>query len=106
MIKMVFLIHRRADLDPATFRMHWRESHAEIAGKMPGLRKYVQNHSMPAADGIAPLYDGFAEMWFDDAESLERALATVEGQATIADTRNFIDLDRMLTFRVDEVEVV
>ena len=106
MLKMVFLVHRRPDMDASEFSSYWRETHSQIAGKIPGLRKYVQNHSTVAPDGSSPPYDGFAEMWFDDSDALEKALATPEGEATLADTANFIDLERMLSFSVDEVTVV
>ena len=106
MIKMVFLVHRRPDLSAEEFSKYWREKHAAIAKTLPGLRKYIQNHSEPAPDGIAPPYDGFAEMWFDDEEALDAALATDEGKATVADTANFINLESMLTFSVEEVNVV
>ena len=45
-------------------------------------------------------------MWFDDAEALNAALATDEGEAALADTKNFIDLESMLAFSVEEVNVV
>jgi len=103
---MVFLVHRRADLSAEEFSKYWRESHSAIAKTLPGLRKYIQNHAEPAADGTNPPFDGFAEMWFDDVEALNAALATEAGNATVADTENFIDLDSMLTFSVEEVNVV
>ena len=106
MIKMVFMVHRRPDLSAEEFSNYWRVEHAAIARTLPGLRKYIQNHAEPAPDGTAPPYDGFAEMWFDDTEALNAALATDEGKATLADTGNFIDLESMLTFSVEEVNVV
>jgi len=102
MLKMVFLVHKKADLNSEDFRRYWRETHGPIAAKIPGLKKYVQNHSVPGPDGAAPPYDGFAEMWFESAESLE----TSEAQTAIADIANFLDLDRMQSFVVEEVNVV
>ena len=106
MIKMVFLVHKRQDMDAEAFRRYWRETHGPIAAKLPGLRKYVQNHSILDPDGTPPPYDGFAEMWFDNRESMEQALASPEGQATIGDTANFLDTLRMQSFIVDEVDIV
>lgn len=102
MLKMVFLVHKKADLNSDDFRRYWRETHGPIAAKIPGLKKYVQNHSVPGPDGADPPYDGFAEMWFESAESLE----TSQAQTAIADTANFLDLDRMQSFVVEEVNVV
>ena len=105
MIKMVFLVHRRSDMNAEEFSRYWRENHAPISAKLPGLRKYIQNHAIAAPDGNPPPYDGFAELWFDDLDALEQAMASPEGQAVVADTENFIDLERMLTFGVNEVAV-
>ncbi len=102
---MVFLVHRRPDMDAEEFSRYWRETHSPISAKLPGLRKYIQNHAIAAPDGTPPAYDGFAELWFDDLEALGQAMASPEGQAVVADTENFIDLERMLTFGVDEVAV-
>jgi uncharacterized protein (TIGR02118 family) len=71
MLKMMFLAYRRAGMDAEEFQRYWREIHAPIASKIPGLRKYVQNHSARASDGSDPPYDGIAEMWFEDATSFE-----------------------------------
>ena len=106
MLKMVFLVHKRPDMDAAEFHRYWRETHGPIAAEIPGLRKYVQNHSIGDSNGVAAAYDGFAELWFDSAEAFERALASPEGQAAQADAANFIDVDRMQSFSVDEVTIV
>ena len=71
MIKAVFLVHKRPDMDDEEFRRYWRETHGPIAAKVPGVRKYVQSLAIPEPDGTRPAYDGFAEMWFDSRESFE-----------------------------------
>ena len=106
MLKMVFLVPKRPDMDATEFRRYWRETHGPIAAKIPGLRKYIQNHSIGNSDGAPPAYDGFAELWFDSAEAFEQGLASPEGQAAIADSAKFIDVDRMQNFGVDEITIV
>ncbi len=106
MLKMVFLINRRPDMEAEDFRRYWKETHAPIAAKLPGLRKYVQNHFAAAPDGTPPVYDGFAELWWDDAEAMEQSMASAEGQAAVADGDNFLDVERIQKFTVDEVKIV
>jgi uncharacterized protein (TIGR02118 family) len=106
MLKIVFLVHKRPDMDAQEFRRHWRETQGSLGSKIPGTRKYVQNHSVIPPGGAAAPYDGFAEMWFDSTEAFERAMATPEAQAAIADLPNFIDTTRMQSFVVDEINVV
>ena len=45
-------------------------------------------------------------MWFDSKEAFERAMATPEAQAAIAELPNFIDTTRMQSVVVDEINVV
>ena len=106
MVKMIFLVHRRPDMDEESFHKYWSGTHANIARKMPGLRRYIQHHAAPEPDGSSPAYDGFAEMWWDDDAALEKSLSSEEGKATLADTANFIDLERQVVFRVEQVNVV
>ncbi len=106
MLKMVFLVKRRPDMEAEDFRRYWKETHAPIAAKLPGLRKYVQNYFTAAPDGTPPMYDGFAELWWDDAEAMEQSMASAEGQAAVADGDNFLDAERMQTFIAEEVKIV
>jgi len=106
MLKVVFLVHKRPDLDMAEFRRHWREIQGSLGARIPGTRKYVQNHTVGSVGGGLAAYDGFAEMWFDSQEAFDRAMATAEAQAAIADLPNFIDTTRMQSFTVDEVQIV
>ena len=45
-------------------------------------------------------------MWWDEAAAMQAALETPEGQATLADTQNFLDLDRQQVFTVEQITVV
>jgi len=106
MTKVVYIVHRRPDMDRDEFCRYWREVHGPIAAKIPGLRKYVQNHAVPdPASGDLPC-DGIAELWFDSPQALQAGLASPEGVATTADIPNFLNPDRVGEMVVDEVEVV
>jgi len=61
---------------------------------------------LPALDGEEPAHDGLAEIWFDDPETLKRALETPEFGAALADAENFCDTETMRSFLVEEVAVV
>ena len=106
MTKVIFVVHKRPDMDRDEFRHYWREVHGPIAARIPGFRKYVQNHSLPdSASGDLPC-DGIAELWFDSPEAMQAGLASPEGAATTADIPNFLDPDRVGEMVVDEVAVV
>ena len=106
MTKVIFVLHRRLDMDRDEFRRYWRDVHGPIAAGMPGLRRYVQNYAVPDAASGDPPCDGIAELWFDSEEALRTAFASPEGAATMADVPNFLDPDRIGEMVVDEVAVV
>jgi uncharacterized protein (TIGR02118 family) len=105
MRKMVGLLPRRSDMSPEQFREYWNTTHAEITAKVPGLRSYVQNVCLPDQDGD-PAYDGVAVLGFDDAASMETALATPEWEAVLADVPKFCDDSRIVIMIADENVVV
>jgi len=105
MTKVIYVLHRRPDIDPGEFRRYWRDVHGPIAARMPGLRRYVQDYPLLDASGQPPC-DGIAELWFDSEEAMQAALASPEGVATLADVANFLDPDRIGEMVVDEVAVV
>jgi len=106
MLKVVFLCQKKAGMESDDFRRHWREVQGSLAAKIPGMRKYVQHHTVATPDGSQPACDGFAEVWFDDQEAFERAMATPEAKAATADLPNFLDPDGVETLIVEEVQIL
>lgn len=104
-MKVVILFHKKPDMATEDSRSLWREN-GSLGAKIPGVQKYVQNHIIGTPDGSTPAYDGLSEVWFDSNEAFEQASATPEAQAAIGDLPNFIDIDRVQTFIVDEIDVV
>jgi uncharacterized protein (TIGR02118 family) len=105
MIKSVSLLVRKPGMTHEQFMKHWVEIHAPLALQVPGLRRYVQSHIVEdrRRPDVPPLdveIDGIAELWYDDRESLARALASPEGKALYADGALFIG--RIRTYTVEE----
>lgn len=97
------LLKRRGALSPADFGKHWREVHGPIASRLPGLRRYHQNHIVDAEQrGIdyprGPLIiDGISELWFDDQEAMRRAMESDAVDALAADEANLVDDIHVIT---------
>ena len=106
MTKVVFVLFKRPDIGRQEFSTYWRGGHAAIAQQIPGLRRYVQNHFRPGSFEGEPPCDGVAELWFDSPEAFQAAMATPEGQATVADLSKFCDMARSKAVLADEVTVV
>lgn len=105
MVKVILLLHRRPGMSQEQFRRYWREVHAPLLLRLPGLRRLVLNYALPAGPGRAPACDGVGEDWFDSAEAMQAALASPEGQAVAADAPNFVDLSKVQMVVVEEDEV-
>jgi uncharacterized protein (TIGR02118 family) len=86
MVKMVLTLARLPGLSLAEFSEHWLNIHGALVAELPGLRRYVQNHAIPEAYAFRDMtHDGFAELWFDDFASLQRALESFAWQAVRED---------------------
>lgn len=98
---------RKPGMSVDAFREHWRGEHARKVARLPGLRRYVQNHAhgISYRDGREPWVDGFAETWFDDTDAMRRVAASAEYAAVVEDEANFLDLASRTELLVDEVVV-
>jgi uncharacterized protein (TIGR02118 family) len=91
-VKSVGFVRRRPGMTVEAFQRHWREIHGPLGLPVPGLRRYVQSHTRPAAyeRGRAPAWDGVASLWFDGVTELRDATASAEWARVSADNGNFI----------------
>jgi uncharacterized protein (TIGR02118 family) len=107
-VKLIYCITRLPGMSVEDFQRYWRETHAPIAAAIPGVRRYVQCHTLPELYGreSLPSYDGAAELWFDDLDALRAAMRSPEVEAARADERNFIDHSRVVAFITEEKPVV
>jgi len=97
------LLKRKANLSTPDFRAHWREIHGPLAAKLPGLRRYHQNHVTDSEQrGIdyprGPVtFDGISELWFDDEGAMQRAVTSDAIKALAADEANLLDDIHVIT---------
>lgn len=75
--------------DVAAFDEHYETTHAPLARAIPGLRRFEAGKVLGTADGGAAPYHLIAELYFDDAEALQNAMASPEGQAAANDVPTF-----------------
>ena len=82
---------------------YWKNVHGPMGARIPGLRRLVQSHRCTISDdGRKPHFDGMAELWFDDAESLIAARQSREWKASSDDESNFIDPSKLAYFVSEE----
>jgi uncharacterized protein (TIGR02118 family) len=105
MAKVIFVLHRRADLTPEQLLAEWSgDRHTSIVKELPGLTKWVQNHVVTAPG--EPICDGVGELWFENDEEMQKALNSPELGAAVEDARNFLDMDKTGLIIVEEKTVV
>ncbi|PYQ14184.1 MAG: EthD family reductase [Acidobacteria bacterium] len=80
MVKFMVVLYRRPDLSGERFRQILREDHGALAERLPGLRRYVQNHVASDPNRKHPGWDAVIELYWDDWTSMEAAWATAEGR--------------------------
>jgi uncharacterized protein (TIGR02118 family) len=86
MIKLIALYKTPSDV--AAFDSHYTNVHTPLVKKIPGLRKLEVARITGAPIG-EPQHHLIAEMYFDDQDSMQRALSTQEGKATARDLASF-----------------
>lgn len=122
MIKLTYCLRRKPGMTWEEFSTYWRETHAPLVAaraEVLGIRRYVQLRTVQAPElhaayrarngGSPEPFDGVAELWFDDLDSMLAARgddATNAGQELLEDERNFIDLPNSPLWLGNETEVV
>ena len=117
MIKLVYCLRKRDDVDHASFSRYWLEEHRplvkSVAGAI-GASRYVQSHTilpelnetMVVSRGLQPPYDGVTEVWWETMSALERGMSSPEGVAAqtqlIEDEARFIDFSQSRVFMTEE----
>jgi uncharacterized protein (TIGR02118 family) len=111
LLKRMSLLRRLPQVTPETFRHEWREEHARLVRRIEGVRGYRQNlitardvpKGVPVGYEDLPI-DGIVELWFDDAESIDRSFGSPQGVTLMTHAREFIG--EISTFLVERHVIV
>lgn len=91
MLKAISVLKRHPDMSVEAFQDYWLNRHAPIVSRLPGLRRYVQSHTLLGGyRKQTPAADGLAELWFDDLDAMRRLEGTDEMAAVLADEGRFL----------------
>ena len=121
MIKLVYIVAKRADISEKDFHEYWLKTHGPLVrgfAKSMRAKKYVQSHTVFEDAGkqirntrpkMADTYDGITEVWWDTLEDFsgggvvqERAEAA---RALLEDESKFIDFEHSSIFLTEEHEI-
>lgn len=96
MITRIGVAPRKPGLDTATFQAHWAGPHGDVVTRLPGLRRYWQNHAVLDGAGEPTLpwpgFDACSDLDFDSVADMHAAFQS-EAYATAvkADEGDFVD---------------
>lgn len=92
MIKMIAFVKRKAGLSREEFIQLWVHDHTQLS-KILGMKGYRINIALePQPGDNEPPYDGTAEIWWEDVESMQAALASPENLIAAQDTERFCEV--------------
>ena len=87
MVKLVALYKKPENAE--AFDAHYRDVHAPLIEKWPGLKRLEIGRVTGMPGGGDPPYYMIAEMHFDDREALRDAMRSPEGRAAGDDLQSF-----------------
>ncbi|HET8576967.1 MAG TPA: EthD domain-containing protein [Methylomirabilota bacterium] len=92
MVKVITFLKRKSGMPVDEFQRYWRMRHPAVVTRLPGVRRYVQSHTLPTAYQTGePIYYRIAEVWADDTDAL-RAMTRSPAYARVqADEAVFLD---------------
>lgn len=118
MIKLVYCIAKRDDVDFSDFYRIWLDEHGPLVKSLASdlhAVKYVQSHTIlpevnqmlkGGRDGLGEPFEGITEMWWESAEDLNKALQTPEGRRAAAklvdDESRITDFGKSRVFMTEE----
>ena len=119
-IKLVYCLTKRDDIDPDSFYLYWLEEHGPLVKSVAeaiGASRSVLSHTilpelnelMIESRGLQAPYDGVTEVWWETMSALEQGMSSaagVEAQGKlIEDEARFIDFSRSRVFMTEEHEI-
>jgi uncharacterized protein (TIGR02118 family) len=105
-IKRITVVHARPEIERGEAGRYWKEVHGPLVARVPGLRRYVQNHCVDGVLGTnEPPFLGVGEVWFDSEEDAEVATASPEWRAVLDDAATFMDMARVAAGWAQEHEL-
>lgn len=92
MLKRISLVSRRPGMADDHFVDHWRNKHSALVKQLTGLLGYRQTLVVGTVPLLATAYqlDGFAELWFEDAEAMTAAMSSHAGRTLPGDEQEFL----------------
>lgn len=94
MVKCFVALRRKKGMSEEDFHSYWKNVHAPLVAKLPGIVKYTQHHVafVPRQEyqNTDEPIDGIVETWWESQEALFKIQGTPELDAVVKDELNFL----------------
>jgi uncharacterized protein (TIGR02118 family) len=104
MFKVIYLLTRRDGMDEASFVAHWKDVHAPLVSRIPGVLGYTIGPVTGPSGADRPDFDGVGEVWYADRGAYLAAAASPEMADALRRWPSFIS--HVVTAFVDELVVI
>lgn len=102
MIKFISLIKRKPGVSREEFMRYYEDVHAPQGFKLFGMKKYVRNYVVAPSGASEPDFDCLTEFWYETVEDARAALRLSGSPGCQSDESNFMDVDKLVYFQVEE----
>jgi uncharacterized protein (TIGR02118 family) len=114
MIKMIFMLKRRAGMSRAEFERYYESNHAKLGEKhvvnaARYVRRYLKGLPEPLTGAVTePDFDVITELWFETQSDMDAAMKHLMNaevvQEIAADEDRLFDRSRNRVYLVEEVD--
>jgi uncharacterized protein (TIGR02118 family) len=103
-VKMIILHKRIPGIPLDNYRQYALKAHAPVMSDLPGLRRYLQCHTVDGyyVIGESACFDGAEIIWFDSKEALAESLASEQFQKVKASWNNFVNPKYLFSLTAEE----
>ena len=93
-IKIITLHKRKEGMPLQDFRNYYLKNHSQHVLKLPGIKRYLQCHTRDGAYIVGESrFDGVSQIWFDNVQSLQKALNSPEFKNIVEpDMEQFLEI--------------
>jgi uncharacterized protein (TIGR02118 family) len=107
-IKVLILLKRKPGVPLENFRQYGLKVHAPAVAGLPGVKRYLQCHTVDGAYliGESACFDGAELLWFDSLDALSAALASPQFQQVKASWDNFVNPQYIFSMVTEEHWVI
>jgi uncharacterized protein (TIGR02118 family) len=83
------IVGYKTPADPKAFDKYYFDHHVPLAWKIPGVRKYQVSRGGVVTPAGPSAFHLIATLTFDSIADIQKAFASPEGQAAVADVQKF-----------------